>query len=84
MVWFNFIRYSLSLFALLVLPCTQPALGVIAALLILLLNNFLYDVVFARSYRHLMYSLMNKTGFSFWMGKSYRVINKISEFLCLK
>lgn len=37
-----------------------------------------YLFVFDRFYRHLMYSLMNATGYKPWMTKSYSIIHKIS------
>lgn len=38
----------------------------------------LYLFLFVRSYRHLMYSLMNVTGLKTWMQKSYKLVNKVS------
>lgn len=38
----------------------------------------IYLFLFVRSYRHLMYSLMNVVGLKEWMKKSYKTISKVS------
>lgn len=38
----------------------------------------IYLFLFVRSYRHLMYSIMNVTGLKEWMKKSYKIISKVS------
>ena len=80
-IWETNVSKTLATFRskfLLVTAVVGVSLSIISHPFAYVAFSSVYLFVFDRFYRHLMYSLMNATGYKPWMTKSYSIIHKVS------